>query len=638
MPPALHGNPKSTVTNIPDTDKFKYDYINNLDLRPGKKLHDDIVKKVMDRAIEAHTAISNRFPSWNKIDRTRTAYVEPDEYEKAVKKSDDRKPVSLSIPISFATEEAILTYLVSVFLGEEFLFRYEGFDPTDMEGGMLLTLVIQQQMKNFINSLPLHTFFKDGISYNLGNIVPVFKRKFGAKILSDGENRYLAKDQILFEGNKFINVDPYNVLADPSVPGANPNAGEYWGWLEDTNRMELLREEQLSPESMFNARYLQFSSGSRFSFDNSARGDKTNTQKQREESDSVHPVVRINMFVDLIPKEWEIGDSEYPEKWYMSVGNDNILLNLEPIELAHGDFPVVSCAPDTDGYSAFSPSRLEIIYPMQEAIDWLISSHFTNIRKAINDMLIVDPLMINMDDLMRPEAGKIVRLNKAYWGRGVGNAVEQLKINDATRGNVQDTMVMVDLFKQISSAVDPTLGIMRSSGERRSATEAGNAEKGARGRMAKIAKMVSDQSMLPLARFCAIHTQQLMSQNIFVRLMGEWGSELKFEYGSKREVNLNDILVDFDIICKDGSMPDDSSMNTNAWTNLYAMLLKNPAVANQFDMIRIFMHIAKGLGAKDVGRFRNFNAVPLSLEDMERSVGVGDLASIEDVNNAVGVG
>jgi hypothetical protein len=51
-------------------------------------------------------------------------------------------------------------------------------------------------------------------------------------------------------------------------------------------------------------------------------------------------------------------------------------------------------------------------------------------------MLIVDPSLINMADLEDPKPGKLIRMRRAAWGRGVENAVKQLNVNDITRQHI----------------------------------------------------------------------------------------------------------------------------------------------------------------------------------------------------------
>ena len=77
------------------------------------------------------------------------------------------------------------------------------------------------------------------------------------------------------------------------------------------------------------------------------------------------------------------------------------MVRAKPLGLSHGMYPIACIAPDFDGYSVAPLSRLEMLQGLQTTVDWLFNSHIANVRKAINDMLIVDPYMLNMKDLQK---------------------------------------------------------------------------------------------------------------------------------------------------------------------------------------------------------------------------------------------
>ena len=48
---------------------------------------------------------------------------------------------------------------------------------------------------------------------------------------------------------------------------------------------------------------------------------------------------------------------------------------------------------------------MEILQGMQTIVDWMFNSHVVNVRKAINDVLVIDPYLLNVNDLENVEAG-----------------------------------------------------------------------------------------------------------------------------------------------------------------------------------------------------------------------------------------
>lgn len=124
-------------------------------------------------------------------------------------------------------------------------------------------------------------------------------------------------------------------------------------------------------------------------------------------------------------------------------------------------------------------------------------------------------------------------------------------------------------------------------------------------RMERMAKVVGEMAMNPLAYLLAFHTQQLMSEDTYIKIVGDWVTDLQSEYKPEQKVKVSpfDILVEFDAIPRDGSLPYDVSGISERWVNLYQVLAQNPQVGAQFDMVRIFKHIARLMGAKDINSF-----------------------------------
>jgi hypothetical protein len=244
------------------------------------------------------------------------------------------------------------------------------------------------------------------------------------------------------------------------------------------------------------------------------------------------------------------------------------------------------------------------VYGLQGVLDFLFSSHIANVRKAINDMLIVDPYLVNMSDLSSPNPGKLIRMRRAVWGRGVKDAVQQLAVTDITRTHMQDVMnVVIPLMQGTSSAVDSLMGVMRSSGERRSATEARDTRMSALSRLAKAAKIASLMAMYDLGYMHASHTQQFMTTELYVSTMGQHQQVLEEEYGFKKgmKVSPDQLNINYDTMIHDGTV--EVGEHADSWIQLFQILSQQPAIGQGFDMVRVFRHIARLVGAKNVNDF-----------------------------------
>ncbi len=631
MPNIVTGDPSDRGVSYLDA-SYDYDYGEH-DLRPSSsKLHKYIVNEVMQKARASHSVISNRFSSWRDIDKLLTTYIRPDDEERHVKAMDDRKPTSIVFPYSYAVLETLLTYLSDVFLVDP-IFRYEGSSPEDTLGAILMELIVQKHCQKNKVGLALHTQWRDALAYGIGPVTPVWDVRTGTRRVMREHGGFqgfaerligrepVIEDEmaVLFEGNALRNVDPYNVLPDPSVSAHDIQRGEFFGWVEQTNLTNLLRQEA-NDENYFNCRYLKHIQNRRIDFGrNQSARDAKHQMSGDAMGDHLKLVEVVHMYIDLIPKDWKLGPSEYPEKWLFSVAAGELVIQARPLNLNHGMFPVSVAAPDYDGYSAAPLSKLETQYGLQHTLNFLFNSHVANVRKAINDMLVVDPYMINIKDLESPEPGKLIRMRRPAWGRGVRDAVMQLNITDITQQNISSGSWIINWMNNIVGIDESMMGSMRSGGpERLTKAEFQGTRQSSMTRLAHMAKLISMQSMQDIGYFFGAHTQQLMTEETYVNTVGEWEDRLVKEFGydiqqHKAKVKPQDLLVDYDVEIKDGTHPQAKS--SEVWLNMFQVIAEHPELNQVFDIKRIFKHIARNNGVKNVSEFYRANAQPQMMQD-----------------------
>ena len=79
------------------------------------------------------------------------------------------------------------------------------------------------------------------------------------------------------------------------------------------------------------------------------------------------------------------------------------------------------------------------------------------------------------------------------------------------------------------------------------------------------------------------------------------------EYGvagdgrGRKRVTPKDLDINYNVVVRDGSVPGGNY--SQAWMQLFQVLGSNPELAQKFDVVRIFTHIARNLGAKNVNDF-----------------------------------
>jgi hypothetical protein len=194
-------------------------------------------------------------------------------------------------------------------------------------------------------------------------------------------------------------------------------------------------------------------------------------------------------------------------------------------------------------------------------------------------------------------------------------------INDVTKSNIQDSTFIVQWMDRISGADQSMQGAQRNGGpERLTSTEFQGTQQGALGRMDRMSKIVGLQGIQDIGMFFGSHNKQMMENEAYIKLSGDWQDVLIAEYGASIDrgriiVNPADLDINYNVTIRDASSAG-GNYNDN-WVQLYQILSGNPALANNFDMVRIFEHIARNMGAKDVNDFvkRGGNIQPSVMPD-----------------------
>lgn len=646
MPYIVRGEPDSG-RDIYTKKNYDYDYPDNLDLKPGSKFHDKLRSRIWQRANEARHEMSKRFSSWREIDKKTTVYISLKDKEEQAKVKSPDKPFSIVFPYSYSMLEALLTYTTMAFFQDP-IFQYEGVEDDDTVGAMLLELNIRLHcIKNKV-ALDIHTALRDNFCYGVGISIPGWTRKYGRRAIRGraiteselGQSEQTTVqyiEDLLFEGNSLNGIDPYMWLPDPSVSSSKIQDGEFNGWVDRTNYMNLLSEEQQPDSNLFNVRYLREKKDKRstLALDQSDRLTRHggSTELNRSMTNTVNPVDVIKMYVKLIPKEWELSTNEYPEIWYFELACDDVIIACERADHNHGMYPIAVASSEYDGYQITPIGRMEILHGLQHTLDFLFNSHIANVRKAINDMLVVDPYLVNINDLKDPQPGKLIRLRRPAWGRGVDKVVQQLAVQDITRLNISDSAYITQWMDRISGADQSMQGALRMSGpERLTGAEFQGTRSSAVSRLQRLAMIVGIQYMQDIGTMFAVHTQQYQQQDTFVRIIGRYQDQLTQIFGGKQRVRVSpyDMAVNYDLIVRDGSIPGGNF--SQAWIDLFKVIGTTPELMQQFDVTRIFMYIAVQLGAKNVEDFRrNINQVQPNVmpdETVAREAQAGNIIPI----------
>ena len=577
-------------TDILRNVNYQYSYPFQLKLKPATELHDKIVSELRRRALAGFSTVTNNHAKWHDIDLVMQTYMPQDQDESDIINKDIRKPTSIVYPYSLAIKETLLAHITKILLMEP-IIRYQGIGPEDTIGALLLERIVGLHIDRNNVMLNLHTLIDDDLKYGIGVCAPEWRK-----------------------GNALENINPYNILPDPNTPLTKLGKAAYFGWCERSNYYNVLTRE-LRDQQYFNGKYVRHTVGGSVGYYNL-------TLDNIVYNDDVHmPTISLKMYVKIIPQDWGLGSSDYPELWFFEVINDSVLVTAQPANIDY--FPVIVGSSNFDGYSQIPLSRVGSLLGMQKTLDWLINSHIKAVRIGVNNRFVVDPSLINMKDLY--DGVPYIRTRKFHWGRGVANGLQQLNVNDVTARHIADSAYLVEAMQRTAGADETTMGTLRQKGpERLTSAEFQGTQEGLQARLDRIVRVLGTQVIRELGRQFAINTQSYMEEPMWIDLCGGYQAQLKKMFGgvSHLLVSPYDIRADIDVKAFPAYYGD---RNVSTLVDLLPLMMQNQELTQRFDIPKIVKFIMSGSGVRNSEDFERIDVQVKPDEEVLEGVANGNL-------------
>ena len=571
-----------------------YTYPGELDLRPSSALHKRLLEFLTTRMQSSHTAMRGKFVNWQAIDAVLKPCLSSDSKE-ALEKPGDGSKITLVYPHSYAALDTMLSFLGASFFNDP-MFKYNPAGPADVLSAGLMEILINKWVSRNRVPLDLHTMFRNNLTYGFCVGVPIWLDDN-----NDGKVGGLDK-----YGCAVRSLDPYRIFPDPSCPIERmAEDGEFFGWLEQHTYNNLLNRER-TKRSCFNGKYLPALIGSIPTYLD-GRGLTHNLDSYNR------TIWTTPVFVKLIPKEFHLGESEYPEIWFFEVAGEQVILQAHKIKpIRSMIFPIVVGADGFDGSSTTPTSRLEAIQGLQTVVDWLITSHIRQARLAVNNRMIVDPTKIEVEDLANGRT--FIRTKRSGLGTDVRAAVMQLQINDVTRQHMADVPLMVSAMRDTIGTDTMAMGSLRDGGpERLTSQEANATSRGAANRFNRLLKVLHLQVMMTLGEDMAWLTKQNINKEFFVDVPVRYQHMFDGKSFAMVDKKVRDILgtAGVDITVSHSLYSSDNELT--GLTSLLKIVSESPVLASMYNIPAILERIFERNGVLDISDLRLAPAVQKSV-------------------------
>ena len=623
----------------------------NISLRYGTEKHKRVVTALCERKRLSEEKMRQLWTEFEDSEKEYLAYM-PETDADAVRRSRKKggKPAytNIKIPYSYATLLSAHTFWTSAFLSRSPVMQYTGRHGEAAHQVQAVEALVDYQIHVGAILSKYYLWMFDAPKYGFGVLWTYWanETKQISRIIEEprtffdqpipGTSRKVKKTVRVpgYEGNRSFNVRPYDYIPDTRVPLQNPQDGEFVGRKVSLGWNTLVRGAE--DKRYFNLDVVK-KYGERkdkekhdWGFEGQDRGKVTPIAIEENELPVGQDITSIGMndgfemIVELIPRDWKLGNSNQPEKWAFTVIGDEVVVEARPCGALHDKFPVQVLPMEFDAYSLNYRSMMDTLKPLNDTLDWLVNTHFFNVRASLNNQFVYDPLRVVTKDLTRETSGgRLIRLKESAYGTDVRSAIQQLPVTDVTQGHLRDSQLIADMIQRVSGVTDSLMGMMQQGG-RKTATEVRTASGFGVNRLRTMSEYWSAVGFEPHGQMLVNNTQQYFDAEKQFKIAGD----LMVTAQQFINVDPETIAGEYDFVPVDGTIPIDRYAQANLWREILMGLQKMPQIGQQYDLGGIFGWMARLAGLTNINQFKIQVAPDQVIQD---EAAAGNVVPITDV-------
>ena len=561
-----------------------------------------IANYVANRMIASERSMAANIATWLSNERQYNAEIitKPVDIDRQTQAGDAPIYIPLRIPYTFAAIQTYLTYLLALFTKRRPMFQLMGRTDKDIEIASKMENVLHNNAVNRGYVMEIHTWLRDALIFNRGImwrdwytqtsrvLVTKQQKVLGVPI---GEAIRTMESTVEDEGNDIFASSPYDTYFDPGVTMQKIQEGEFVARVYYKTWSQVLTKMQAGEYWEHTRARIPLTSA--VSWTNRANQKRPGEDTAFTDSTQRPSVEIVDMIIRLVPSEWQLGISNWPEYWRLQIGNGTTVLMAEKLDVY--EFPCYVIEPEFDGRSLHTKGLVSMMEPLQELLSWLINSHMDNVRKTINNKVIIDPSKVMWDDVKNNRP--YIRLNQRAHGTNPATVMHQLQVYDATSGHLRDIDMVTELLTRISAATENFMGIVNQGG-RKTATEVRSANTLAGSRIEKTALVIGHQGFLPLTRGLVNGIQNNLSSEFFYRdFQGDASTLVPINPEDLRKGHFNYPPID-------PTIPVDRLQIAQTWQELIGMIGQNESLAGTYDVNKMLGEWADQSGIKNLDNYK----------------------------------
>jgi len=617
----------------------------SLDVGPNSSLHKRILDGCRERIQASKRAYDDKHKAWRDAEDAALAYIPEKEIDAIRRNKRDSEGIpqytTLYVPYSYGILMTSHTYWTTVFLSRNPVMQFAGRHGETEQQVQALEALVAYQVDVGQMMVPWFVWLYDVGKYGVGILGTYWEEEFAIVsnieereemflgVIKSGIKKKVKTNKRIrgYEGNKNYNVRPFDFFPDPRVTLADFQKGSFCAvfrkiaWNDILKRAEqgyYINIDQLKPSKSHSA----FDKGEEGSPRIDLPGSHTEefTEHATPGNKNVQGDASISAFetyIDLIPADWGLGKGTLPEKWVFTITSDyKLIFGAQPLGANHDKFPFNTIVFEPEAYGILPRGMPEILKPVQDTVNWLINSHFYNVRKILNGQYVVDPSRISITDMLDPQPGGVIRLKPAGYGSIPAESIQQLTAMDVTQGHLRDVQIMYEIGQRAVGVNDQLMGVLQNSG-RKTATEVRSASTFGINRLKTVAEFFSAMGWSPLGQMIVQNSQQYYDMETKFRIVGDLAMDSGPQF---MDVSPETISGFYDFVPIDGTLPVDRFAQANLWKEMLAGMRQMPEIAMQYDVGKIFAWVAQLAGLKNISQFK-IQQMPLGMLQNQAQMG-----------------
>lgn len=533
----------------------------------------------------SYDKISKRYDHWQEADRAHDVYVPADTTkfrEKAVM-ADTR-----------AIADTVLTYMMSALAGRNPMFQLEAQNRTSRIPSAILERLLHQHMRRTSGEARVAQMLMDSIRYGFAPTKIIWNPKKNTNDIINFDPRRVFPDPrvqwgdwdkmqfIVFTDfcstNSLISTSMYPKLQKyPALRTARAVGSSRWGWDAHNNFREEGRGHNIDPLDP-----VQIENGK------TTHGFSLQRARVIDEA-----WVRLNGF--------EINCPQIEQIWLViSILDEGVVVRCQ-LNPNGRQFPVVIGGLYHDAHKTYSQSLYDLMLPLHNISTWMLRSRIDNVQAALNNLMFVDPSVVNVADLIDRNPWGLVR---TLPGAKPGDGLYIAQIPDVTRSHWGDIAQLNELKQRVSAASDAQQGMPTADGVR-TATEIQRLTQLGSQRLGVLSRIISATTMRPMVEMMVSNLQDAvnLSGSIKAPSNSTPGLLTPLVDNGYIDFDVQDLQGQIEYLVVDGTLPVEPTRNAETWLNIL-QVMQETGLNMEYNMGKIAEEGIRSMGVPDIEQFK----------------------------------